>query len=515
MFSFKTRGAGSAALALALAALLPAPAFAASVYDARSLGMGGPSLGLGGSVQQTYWNPAAAAVTGGRTAFLLPSLSVSAANNVVGVSELGGLVTGGTAGLSGILGKLGGGGLNAQIESVVEPFGVQLGQVGPGSMAIRLYGQGLLSASTRMSGGFSSDLNSLFLQGGFDKIASQVAKVSAAGSGSGSGQAQAKADAEALGALLDQNMASFIKQGGGYDTKSLDFNVTSSANAALAATYAQPVPVQLPGFLSEGQWTVGATAKIFGAAGSAVSQALPQASIAVPGAASGAKLNPIGGQVGANVDLNLDKQVTELRNAITAFTADQNLATGANLASKAGAFFNEGLGGSTIAFSATNPASVGAGLDLGSTLKINREWSVAAALANPLVFWPATKSTYTYDFSGSAVAVKEATESVNYWAGAPFTVRAGGAYQPAALGGLTLAGTFEAPFNGLPPSVTLGAEKLFGPLAVRLGTTQFGVAPLYTAGLGVVVPGFQANLAAGADPALRGASVALGLGAGF
>ena len=106
-------------------------------------------------MQQTYWNPAAAAISNGHTGFLLPSLALSASNNVVGVAEIGGLVSGGADGFSGLLGKLGNGGLNAQIESVVEPFGVQLGAVGPGSMAIRVYGQGLLSASTRMSTGFT------------------------------------------------------------------------------------------------------------------------------------------------------------------------------------------------------------------------------------------------------------------------------------------------------------------------------------------------------------------------
>lgn len=510
MFSFLNRGAGLA-LACAIAVAAAAPAHAGSVYDARSLGMGGASVGLTGTAQQTYWNPAAAASGGGRFGLFLPSLSFSATNNVVGVAELGSFASGGASALSPLLGRMGSSGLNASIETVVEPLGLNLGRVGPGSVAIRVYGQGALTASTRMSGDFASNLDGLFFQGGFDKISAQVAKISNANT---TDQAQLKADADELGRLLEANMSAFIKDDGRYSAKTLDLNATSSANAAFAATYAQPVPVKLP-FFADAEWTVGATAKVFGAAGSAVAQAVPQLNVPVPGAASGGTLNPVGGQVGAKVALNLDKQVTELRNAIRDFSADQNLATGSELAAKAGAFFNDGLGNSTVAFSAVNPGTLGAGLDLGTTLKLNREWSVAAALANPLVFWPASKTTYTYDFSGSQIAVKEAKESVNYWAGAPVTLRAGGAYQPAILRGFSLASTLEAPFNGLPPSLTLGLEQMVGPLALRLGTSQFGVSPLYTGGLGLVFPGFQANLAAGADPALRGASVAFGLGAGF
>ena len=77
----------------------------------------------------------------------------------------------------------------------------------------------------------------------------------------------------------------------------------------------------------------------------------------------------------------------------------------------------------------------------------------------------------------------------------------------------------DAPLiNGIAPSVSIGAEKLFGPLALRVGTQQGGLSPLYTVGLGLQTSAFQMNLGLGVDSPstnVKGAAAALSLGAGF
>jgi hypothetical protein len=187
-----------------------------------------------------------------------------------------------------------------------------------------------------------------------------------------------------------------------------------------------------------------------------------------------------------------------------------------------------GLPKDTISFGSITPDAVGAALDLGVAMKLNNQWRFGAALANPLMYWGATQNTYKYVFSSDpnaaqAISVNATSQRVNFSQGEPMVARVGASYQPlfkgapAYLKDVLVTGGVDAPLNdGLPPSVSLGAEKRFGPLALRLGTSQAGISPLYTAGIGFESRAFQVNLGLGVDsPAIHSAAAAFSLGAGF
>jgi hypothetical protein len=246
--------------------------------------------------------------------------------------------------------------------------------------------------------------------------------------------------------------------------------------------------------------------------------------MALPGAPN-SSLSPLGGGVGANINLNIDKEVSELSQSIGKFQKDQNLATTADLMSKTGAFFSNGLAKSNIAFSSVTPDQVGAGLDFGASYRFNKQFSLGLSLTNPILLWGATKNTYTYDFSGDDIKVKTDTARTTFSQAEPFVARLGGAWQPELPGpailsqGLLVSAGVDAPINiAVPASASLGVEKLFGPLALRLGTQQGGLAPLYTAGLGLQTSVFQMNLGLGVDSPstnAKAAALAFSLGAGF
>ncbi|HEY9723775.1 MAG TPA: hypothetical protein V6D47_17315 [Oscillatoriaceae cyanobacterium] len=528
-------------LAATIALAAPAAAFASNVYDARTLGMGGNSVGYAGNASLAYWNPAAAAMDQ-HFGVYLPTFAFSLSNNLLGVGDATSLVSSlrsigqsssssGGSNFSSVLKNLEGGqGLGLEAEAMVEPIGYSVGKVGPGNVAVRLDMHSLAfaratltetTASGKAASGntsLSSNLNGLFFQGGLTQITNTVQKITTDASNS-SNQSALSADVNTLKSQLGQYMSSFIKQNSADDTvKKFNLDGGVGADGALAATYAQPIPLKIAA-LPESELTVGATGKIFLA---------PQltgimAPVAVPGASNNASLTMLGSGVGADVALNIDKQATDLSNAIAAFQQDQNLATTADLAAKTAAFMNDGLANSTIAFSNTVPNSnVGVGMDFGAAFRLNHQWTFGAALNNPVLLWGATKTTYTYDFSGSAIAVHSKSESTNNWEEEPMVARLGASYQPDFASplakGLLLQAGLDAPIvGGFGPSVSLGAEKLFGPVALRLGTEQGGLTPLYTAGLGLQTSAFQLNLGGGVDnPAdLKSAALALSLGAGF
>jgi hypothetical protein len=518
------------AFALAATLTVAAPvgaAFAAPAYDARTLGMGNSTVGYSGNASLAYWNPAAVG-NGSKFGMFLPSLSASFSNNLLSPADVAAYASafqnlgkpGAAAPSNNIFANLGSSnGLNLQMDTIVEPLGLSLGKIGPGNAAIRVYGHGVGFAQAKLSSEFSGNLNSLFVGNGFTDITNTIKAISdSANNPNAASQDELKANVDKLGSLLKSNMSAFIKPNGNYTAKTLDLTSVTSVNAAVAATYAQPVPVKV-GLFPEGQLTVGATAKLFAAPSMAI-----MAPMQLPGAPS-SSLNPVGGGVGANINLNVDKEVTELSDAIGRFQEDQNLATTAELMSKTGAFFNQGLAKSNIAFSSVTPDNVGFGMDFGASYRFNKQFSAGLALTNPLMLWGAQKSTYTYDFSGDEIRVNTRNERTSFSQAEPFVVRVGGAYQPDLQGPpilvkdiLVTAGV-DAPLNnGIAPSVSLGAEKLFGPLALRLGTQQGGLSPLYTVGLGLQTSAFQMNLGLGVDSPstnVKGAAAALSLGAGF
>lgn len=540
------------ALAATMTMVAPAGAALANVYDARTLGMGGSSVGYAGNASLAYWNPAAVGM-GSRFGMYLPSISASFSNNILSpqdamnmagtFSNLGKADAGSSnSGTDTVFTNLAGSnGLTLQFQSIVEPLGMSIGKVGPGNMSLRVYGQGIATARATLSQDFAQDMNGLFFEGGFTQITDTITKISqSAGSGTAS-QQQLTDDVQTLKSQLGKYMGSFMLENGETPTtKSFDLSAVTSANGAIAATYAQVVPLSIPA-LPEAELSFGVTGKVLSAP-----QLPVGAPMVLPGGTGSEQLSPFGGGVGANVSLKLDRQVTDLVKAIDAFEKDQNLATSSELASKTGAFLSDGLANSKIGFMSATPGGIGAGFDLGAAMKFNKAWSVGLALQNPILLWNAKRTLYQYDFSGDAVKlVNVGSVDTAFNEAEPFVARLGGAWQPN-FGGPELLGAgwlfnlgLNVPVSSgvllksetvrgkevlgtetyrLSPSVNLGMEKLFGPLALRLGTQQGGIAPLYTAGLGLQTSVFQLNLGLGADspsPAAKSAAFALSLGAGF
>lgn len=523
-------------LAATLSLAMPAgAAFAFTTYDARTLGMGGSSVGYSGNGSLAYWNPAAVAMSRNVGVFL-PTFSMSLSNNILSPGEVASLASGlqnlgqgsTNSDLTSVFSRLGGTqGLNVQAEAIFEPIGVSLGRVGPGSMAFRLYGQGMADAHLSLSSDLSNNLNGLIFQGGFTNLANSVTKLSTAANSPGSvSQSELKADVDDLKSQLEQNMKSFVKQNGNYTTKNLSLTETAAVDAAAALTYAQPLPVKIAA-LPKAEITVGATAKVFGAPNSMFAQV---GQFALPGGTGNEHVSPIGGGAGAEVSLNIDKEVTDLSNAISAFESNQNIATTADLAAKTGAFFNNGLSKSSLEFTSTTPDNVGLGVDLGAAMKINDEWSVGMSIINPLLLWNATTTKYRYDFSGDQIKLVSVGAPVKaaFRDAEPLTTRAGVCFQPEFKGpawiakGLMINAGVEDSFltsYGAPPSIELGVEKTFaGIFAVRLGTSQLGLEPLYTAGLGIQNRAVQMNLGVGVDnPSanVKAVAAAFTFGVGF
>jgi hypothetical protein len=528
-------------LAASLAIALPAgAAFATTAYDARTLGMGGSSIGFSGNASLAYWNPASVAMSRNVGVFL-PSVGVSMSNNILSpadvqslassFSKLGQAGTGtSSTGLTNIFKNLGSNtGLNLQAEAMAELVGLSLGRVGPGGLAFRLYGHALGNANLKLSQDFADNLNGLFFEGGFTDLSNAVSKLSQdanGGSFDSSTQAKLNEDVASLDATLKKNMSSFIKPDGkGYTKKTLALNETFGADATAALTYAQPLPIKIAA-LPQSEITVGVTGKVFGSATSLLGSA---ATLPLYGGSGSEKVNMLG--AGANIELNIDKEVSELSTAIGNFQKDQNIATTADLASKAGAFFGNGLTKSQLNFTSLTPDSLGGGIDLGAAMKIDDQWSVGLALINPIMLWGATQSSYRYEVSpnpeeGIRLVKVGADQRVSFYQAEPFIARAGAAFQPKLNGpawlakGLLLNAGVEAPYgNGVPPSIHLGVEKtFFDAIALRLGTQQLGLSPLYTAGLGIQSRFFQANLGVGVDnPStnVKGVAVAASIGAGF
>lgn len=520
---------------LAISFALPAgAAFAITSYDARTLGMGGSSVGYSGNASLAFWNPASVGMSR-NTGVFLPSVAMSLSNNILSPNDAISLVQGFQGALNGtaastdtskLFTNLGSAnGLTMQAEAFFEPIGVSLGKVGQGSMAFRLYGRALGSANMKLSSDFATNLNGLFFQGGFQELGNAINALNTSANGSAAatpaGREKLSQDVNNLKAALDKNMSSFIKRNGNYSKKTLDLTETVGANAAAAVTYAQPLAIKIPA-LPKAEISVGGTAKLFGSATSMI----PNTTQTLLGGNGSEKVNMLG--AGAQISLDIDKEVTELTDAITNFQQEQNIATTADLASKAGAFFSSGLNKSSVNFSSTTPDAVGAGLDLGAAMKIDDQWSVGLSLINPIMFWGATKSNYKYTVTNEGLRlVKDgADQKVNFWQAEPFVARAGAAWQPKWAGPPALTKGFlfnagvEAPFgNGVPASVHLGMEKVFfDTIALRLGTQQLGLSPLYTAGLGIQTRFFQMNLGVGVDnPStnVKGLAGALSIGAGF
>lgn len=522
-------------LAVAAVGLGAGAAQAAPVYDARTMGMGGNSVGLAEDARTTFWNPAAAGF-GRSFGLYLPTLSLGLTNNILGIAEVNQLTTafsalgGGTAGdttaLNGLLTRLGSGGLVLASDFMAEPLGVAV-PVGPGTLTVRPFAMASLGARASLSQDFAKDLNSLVFGGGFNNILASVNTLSSTiASGNPNDLASAEQEVAKLEGLLQTNLSAFIKPSGtGYTKKSLDLTTVSAAAGGVAIGYGArvPLPPAVTRVLPQAQLSLGATAKVMVPATALASGALP--TVPLPGGAANATISPVGGGAGAAVSLDIDKEVSELAKAIVDFRGGANLATTSALAAKTGAFLSDGLSKSTMRFTSTTPDPFGLGMDLGASLRVNEAVSVGLTLVNPLLFWNATRTTYTYDLSGSSIRlVSSGPEKVGFREVMPVTLRAGAAWQPvfgdrvpaAFRSGLTLQGALEAPFGGFyGPTAHLGVEKAFGPAALRLGAIVLGPNPMITAGLGIQTKPFQLNLGAGVDPGLRSAQTALSLGVGF
>src|SRR5688500_14902491 len=100
----------------------------ATVYDARTLGMGGNSVGYAGNASLAYWNPASVA-RGNAWGVYLPNVGVSLTNNLLSVQDvtsLAGGLAGGNLGssLAPTFTKLGSStGLNMQVQNLNEIVG--------------------------------------------------------------------------------------------------------------------------------------------------------------------------------------------------------------------------------------------------------------------------------------------------------------------------------------------------------------------------------------------------------
>lgn len=530
-------------------AVFPSHVFAAPVvYDARSLGMAGSTVGYAENASLAYWNPAAVA-NGKKFGLFLPSIALSASNNVLGVSTLASLAREGSnpeallgqllapTGEASVLTRLGGSdGLNIQARALFEPFGFSLANVGPGGLALRVYGGTVAMGGLRVSSDFAQDANNLIVGKGYQKIVAAATDLGdAARSGLGGDLTQLQGSVEGLRAAIEANMSSFIIDGTkkkAAATKEFSATVMSGTAGTIAATYAQPLP--LPAAVTkafpEAQLTLGATGKILqsgmGFLGAGLNQTLP-------GGSTSGRFNPTAGSV--TVSMDLDQEVTDLLGAVKGFNEEQNLATvGDLLASVQG--FLAGIPKTAIQFTSLAPANNGVAADLGAHFRFNRWWSVGMTLVNPVLFWNAQRTTYRYRYDASSTTQPLQLEqvggvdNVTFRVAEPFSFRAGLAFTPqlagkGALGlltnGIVMTAGLDAPIiTGLDlpnrPVLSLGFEKAVGPLALRLGTQQFGAVPFYTAGLGLQTPWVQLNVGAGADlPALRGGAVSATMGVGF
>ena len=527
------------AATIALAGLA-APADAMVAYDARTLGLGGSSVGYATNGSLTYWNPAAAA-NGKNFGLFLPTIGFSLSNNILGLSDAMAMASalqnplGGT-GNNSLFTKLGSAeGLNIQAQMMVEPLGFSLGKVGPGAMTFRVYGQAMASGNVKMSQDFATDLDALILKGGFNEIVTAAGSIAGGADGSASttaGQDQLKSNVSSLRNALNANMKSFIINGTtkkAATRKEFAAEVMTGASAGLAATYAQgvPLPKQLTALYPDSQLTLGLTGKILGTPMGMV-PGMPLA-----GGPAGAQYNPSAGST--TVELNIDREVTDLLNAVTAYDDDPNLANLGELLGATQDFMGTGLGKTKLQFSSVTPDNVGLGADVGAHFKFDRWWAVGLTMVNPLLLWNAKKTTYEYKYSSTGANPLQLvqvgnTENVAYRAAEPFAIRLGGAFTPQLEGrgpallvnDILVSAGLDAPLitgSNLPirPSLHLGVEKLFGPLALRLGTQQMGFSPFYTAGIGLQTRWVQLNVGAATDNPgnPKSAAVSANLGVGF
>lgn len=517
---------------------ISAPADALVAYDARTLGMGGSSVGYATNASLVYWNPAAAANSKNFGLFL-PTIGFSLSNNILGVQDamsLASVFQNPTAGGSTLFSKLGSAeGMNLQVQAMVEPLGFSLGRVGPGALTFRVYGSAMATGQISLSNDFATDLNGLIFQNGFQEIVGAAGSIAGGANGSAataSGQESLKSNVSALKAALNKNMSSFIINGTtkkAATTKSFQADVMSGASAGLGATYAYPVllPQAVTKLYPESQLTVGATAKVLGTPMGMVP------GIPLAGGPAGAQYNPAAGSV--SVNLNIDREVTDLLNAVTAYDADPSLANLGDLLGATQDFMGNGLTKTKLQFSSVTPDNVGVGADLGAHFKFDRWWAVGLTMVNPLLLWNAKKTTYEYKFSTTATNPLQlvqvgSPENVAYRVAEPFAVRLGAAFTPQLQGrgpailvdDILVTAGLDAPLitgTNLPvrPSLHLGAEKLFGPLALRIGTQQLGFSPFYTAGLGIQTRWVQLNVGAATDNPgnPKAAALSANLGVGF
>lgn len=526
-------------LAAAIAVVgLSAPADALTAYDARTLGMGGSSVGYATNASLAYWNPAAVANSKNFGLFL-PSIGLSLSNNILGVQDALSLATvfsnpTGTDGT--IFTKLGSAeGMNIQLQAMVEPLGLAIGRVGPGGLTFRAYASAMAVGQVNLSQDFATDLNGLIFQNGFSEIVAAAGSIAGGASGSAataSGQEELKGNVSKLRTALDKNMKSFIINGTtkkAATKKSFQADVMSGVSSGLAATYAQPVPLpmQITRLYPESQLTLGATAKVLGTPMGMVP------GVPLAGGPAGAQYNPAAGSVAVNLDI--DREVTDLLNAVTAYDNDPSLANLGELLGATQDFMGNGLTKTKLSFSSVTPDNVGVGADVGAHFKFDRWWAVGLTMVNPLLLWNAKKTNYEYRYSQTATNPLQlvqvgTTENVAYRVAEPFAIRLGAAYTPQLEGkgpgilvnDILVTAGLDAPLitgTNLPirPSLHLGAEKLFGPLALRLGTQQMGYSPFYTAGLGLQTRWVQLNVGAATDNPgnPKAAALSANLGVGF
>jgi hypothetical protein len=503
-------------------------ALAAPVYDARTLGMGNSSVGLAENASLAFWNPAAVAM-GKSSGVFLPSLAFYAGNNIVSPTALASLLQqAGPSGAEGfanaavidLLRNAGSDGLTVAAEGMFEPLGVSLGQVGPGALAFRAYGRGVVRGTVSLSRDFTNNLEDLFGNNnkGLNDIIGAVGNLSRAVNNlnptNDESLNQARSDVGNLQALLTKNMSSFIKPAGAATTrKELRVNAVSTAHAALAATYGQTVPITIKA-LPEAELNLGVTTKLFTTPAAQLASA---GAIALPGGSPNARLSPLGGGVTTRLALDIDREVSDLVEAIGDFDKEQNLATIAQLTAKTANFLDAGLAKSRIEMTNLIPDNNGVGVDLGAAFRVNRELSVGLTLVNPVLLWGATRTTHTYSVNASGVRLTStAPVRTSFAEVEPTILRTGLAWTPRESG-LIVQGSFEKAFADFPLSVNLGLEKKVGPLALRLGTQQ-GAQPLYTMGLGLQTRDFQLNFGLGMDNLpnqARALASSLTLGTGF
>lgn len=316
---------------------------------------------------------------------------------------------------------------------------------------------------------------------------------------------------DGFGALLPQSASD-------KGDRSFTLGETNRAYATSAFSLSQPIPIPNIPFFPKARATLGGSFKLFYGPGSFN---LPT-SFGVSG--TNAPL-PVGapGSMKFQVTTNIAQPLSELNTALDNFSKDYSQYQGVQTAVQD---FSKVDLTKIVSASITSRAanSLGSGVDVGGLIDLDDRLSVGASILNPVVFWPGTQTVYrSSSFSNGQfqfAADGNGTTAINFTDTEPMALAMGAAYHLPL--GFNLMGDIQQSFEQDPnghtysPSVQGGVEwNIFNVLYARAGARLGGPAPMYGAGVGVNLLVTKLDLAAGVDPSLRSANIALSTGLGF